>query len=256
MNNKRIIARLDIKLNDLIKGVRMEGWRKLGDPIDFANHYYKSHIDEIILLDVVASLYERNNLRDIVASISENIHIPICVGGGIRSKDDVSELLKVGADKVTLNTAVTKNPILIKEISDTFGSQATVVCLECKKNHSDSGYELLTDNGRNKTGIEPAEWATKAQELGAGEIYLVSIDQDGTAQGCDLNLLKDISARLDIPVIGGGGVGSIRHVEEAFNESQIQAISIGYAFHKKIMSIPDLKENLRNSSIEVREKGL
>jgi len=253
MTNKRLIARLDIKMNDLIKGVRMEGWRKFGNPIDNAKSYYQDGIDELILLDVVASLYERNNLIDIVERIAEEIHIPICVGGGVRSSKDVSELLKVGADKVTLNTAATKDFNIIREISDTFGSQATVVCMECKRVKAEEPeWEMLTDNGRNLTGINAKEWIEKAQQLGAGEIYLASIDQDGTALGCDKELFKCLSRMVDIPVIGGCGVGHTQHVVEAFKESDIEAISMGFALHKKLLSLNELRKILNNEEIKVR----
>ena len=170
MINRRIIGRLDVKSNFLIKGIRMEGWRKVGSPVEFAKKYYNSGIDELIFIDVVASLYERNNLSEIVSEIAQEVFIPITAGGGIRNLNDVDILLKAGADKITLNTAAIRNPSIIQEISSTYGSQATVVAIEAKQNSDLKSWEPLTDNGRNHTNLDVIEWSKKAESLGAGEL--------------------------------------------------------------------------------------
>lgn len=252
MISKRIIGRLDVKSNFLIKGIRMEGWRKVGSPVDFAELYYNSGIDELIFIDVVASLYERNNLSDIVSELAQQVFIPITAGGGIRSLDDVDILLKAGADKITLNTAAVRNPSIIEEISSTYGSQATVVAIEAKQNTDLNSWEPLTDNGRNHTNLDVIEWSKKAESLGAGELLITSIDRDGTRNGCDSKLLQEVSSAVKIPVIGSGGVGSINDAFEIFSETNIDALAIGTSLHYGDFTIQELKTYLKNKDINTR----
>ena len=253
MFNKRIIGRLDIKSNLLIKGIRMEGWKKIGDPVDFAKKYYEFGIDELILLDVVASLYERNNLTGIISEIASEVFIPITVGGGIRCLKDVENLLKAGADKITLNTAAVKNPEIFKDISSNFGSQATVLAIECKRDISSKNWEPLTDNGRNHTHLDAISWAIKAEEMGAGEIFLTSIDHDGTKLGCDLELFKEISCKVKIPVIGGGGIGSIKDIENLLKSESVDAFAIGSALHFNDLTLKDIRKIFKDNGFDIRD---
>jgi cyclase len=252
MINRRIIGRLDVKSNFLIKGIRMEGWRKVGSPVEFAKKYYNSGIDELIFIDVVASLYERNNLSEIVSELAQEVFIPITAGGGIRNLSDVGILLKAGADKITLNTAAIRNPSIIQEISSTYGSQATVVAIEAKQNSDLKSWEPLTDNGRNHTNLDVIEWSKKAESLGAGELLLTSIDKDGTRTGCDVKLLQEVSSVVKIPVIGSGGIGSEKDALEIFKEANVDALAIGTSFHYEEFTIQDLKNFLNNQGISTR----
>jgi len=252
MLNKRVIARLDIKMEHLIKGVRMEGWRKIGSPIDFAKSYYDEGADELVLLDVVASLYNRNNLTEILKDISSSIHIPITIGGGIRSHHDVEELLSAGADKVAINSEATKNPNLLEDLAKTFGSQAIVLSIESKKINNNL-WEPLTDNGREHTHLDSLKWAMQAEQLGVGEIFLSSIDQDGTRLGPDIELIQSVSSMLKIPVISSSGVGCLEDVKDIFTKTECTATAIGTSLHYKDFSMSELKDYLLTSSIPVRK---
>ncbi|HEM0907920.1 TPA: imidazole glycerol phosphate synthase subunit HisF, partial [Legionella pneumophila] len=197
MSNVRLIARLDIKGPNLIKGVHLEGLRVVGNPNEYAMAYYAQGADELIYMDTVASLYGRNNLSEIVKTTAENVFIPITVGGGIRSVDDAKQLLRCGADKVAINTAATKNPTLISDIARRFGSQCVVLSIEAKRT-VDGRWEVMTDNGREHTGMDVVDWARNGEEFGAGEILLTSIDQEGTRKGFDLELVKQVSSMVSI----------------------------------------------------------
>ena len=206
-SNIRLISRLDIKGPNLIKGIHLEGLKKIGNPNEFATKYYNEGIDEILYMDIVASLYGRNNLQSIIRDTVKNIYVPITVGGGIKSIEDARDILKCGAEKIAINTAATKNPDLIKQISNRFGSQSIVVSIEAKK-ISDNKWEVYTENGREKTGMDVLEWAQKVDKLNAGEILLTSIDNEGTQKGFDNTLIKTVSNNVSIPVIASGGMGS------------------------------------------------
>ncbi|PLW78141.1 imidazole glycerol phosphate synthase subunit HisF [Cohaesibacter celericrescens] len=248
--NIRLIARLDVKLSHLIKGVQMEGWRKMGNPAERAKLYYAQGADELLYMDVVASLYERNNLKDIVREVASESFVPITVGGGIRTLDSVKELLDVGADKVAINTAATQRPELLREISDTYGSQATVLSIEAKS-QPQGGWEAMTDNGRNNTGLDVIKWAVDAARLGAGELLLSSIDKDGTSKGMDLALIDAVSREVDIPVIATGGVGQASDVIEGVRHGA-SAIGLAKALHTDALTFPDLRNELRKADINVR----
>jgi cyclase len=197
---KRLIARLDIKGESLIKGINLEGLRVLGAPNDFAVRYYAAGIDEILYMDAVASLYDRNSLRELISVATRNIFVPLTVGGGIRTVDDAKSVLRAGADKVALNTAAISSPQIISELAENFGSQCVVISIEAKKNPS-GGWQAYIENGRQPTGVDVSEWATRAEELGAGEILLTSIDQEGTRRGMDLDLIASVTKNVSIPVI-------------------------------------------------------
>ena len=201
----RIIPRLDIKGPNLVKGIHLEGLRVLGKPSDFAKYYYESGADELLLMDVVASLYERNSLHDIITETAKNNFIPITVGGGIRNVNDIKKILRAGADKVCLNTAAIKNPEFIKQASREFGSSTIVVAIEAIK--SNGKYLAYTDNGREYTGLDVYDWAQKIAELGAGELVITSVDKEGTGNDFDTELISKINKLVTIPVIAHGGAG-------------------------------------------------
>ena len=221
---------MDIKGPNLVKGIRLEGLRVLGRPQDYAFKYYQDGADELIYMDVVASLYGRNNLLDIVKITAENIFIPLTVGGGIRTLEDINNLLRAGADKVAINTAAIKNPFLIKEASRAFGSQCIVLSVEAKKK-ADGAYEAYTDNGREKTGVEVFDWVKRAVDLGAGEILVTSIDREGTGRGFDVELIRRISTCVPVPVIACGGAGCKEHFLEAIASGKADAVSAASVFH-------------------------
>lgn len=226
----RIIPRLDIKGPNLVKGIHLEGLRVLGKPSDFAKYYYEQGADELMFMDVVASLYDRNSLHDIISETAKSIFIPITVGGGIRTLEDIKSMLRVGADKVSINTAAIKRPEFIREASEEFGSSTIVISIEAIKN-SDGKHYAFIDNGRESTGIEVVEWAQKVQHLGAGEIVITSVDREGTGKGLDFNLTKSISESVSIPIIAHGGIGSVDDVVSAFETNSIDSIAIGSSLH-------------------------
>ena len=229
MKYKRIIARLDVKNNALVKGIHMEGLRVLGSPEHFAKQYYDDGIDEIIYMDVVASLYQRNGLVELVKKTARNIFIPLTVGGGIRTLEDVRELLSSGADKVCINTAAVKNPNLISEIADMYGASTLVVAIEVIK--AEGRYLVFVDNGREYTGLEVVEWAKTIEELGAGEILLTSVDQEGTCNGLDFELIERVKVAVSLPVIVHGGIGSKQDIYRALKEHDIDAVCVASVFH-------------------------
>ena len=251
MTSVRIIARLDVKAPYLIKGVHLEGLRKLGDPQTFAEKYYNDGIDEIIYIDSVASLYERNTIVDIVRHTAENVFIPITAGGGVRSVDDARELLRVGADKIAICTAALKTSSLISEIASTLGSQCMVLSVQAKS-RADGGWEAYCDQGREHTGRDVLEWVREAEQLGAGEILLTSIDQEGTYRGFDLDLLRAVSSRVSIPVIAIGGMGSVDHAGAAISAGGATAVAVAGFLHYEKSSVPEIRDGLRDLGHQVR----
>lgn len=235
MNNIRIIPRLDIKGPNLVKGINLEGLRVLGKPEDFARYYYEHGADELIFQDVVASLYERNSLNDIISRTAQNMFIPLTVGGGLRTIEDIKQVLRAGADKVSLNTAAIRNPEFISEASLKFGSSTIVVAIEAIK-QPDGRYFAFIDNGREETGVEVISWAKKAEELGAGEILITSVDRDGTAEGFDINLVKQVAGAVHLPVIAHGGAADLTNIAEAITEGGAGALAIASIFHYASMN--------------------
>jgi len=226
----RIIARLDIKGPNLVKGIHLEGLRVLGKPEKFAKYYYEEGADELIYMDVVASLYGRNSLTEIIEKTSREIFIPLCVGGGLRTLEDIRSVLNAGADKVSMNTAVINDPDFISRASNKFGSSTIVVSIEAIKK-SDGTYEAYTENGREKTGVDVFDWAKKVAELGAGEIVLTAIHQEGTGNGFDVDLVKRIAESVPIPVIASGGAGKVEDVNEVMTEGAADAVALASLLH-------------------------
>jgi len=242
MKNIRIIPRLDIKGPNLVKGVHLEGLRILGKPEQFARYYYECGADELIYMDIVASLYGRNNLLDVVRRTSKEIFIPLTVGGGLRTLNDILEVLKAGADKVAINTAAIENPEFIKKAANRFGSSTIVVSIEAIKK-SEGIYEVCTNNGREETGVDVFEWALQAAALGAGEILLTSIDKEGTGEGFDLDLVHKVAESVSIPVIALGGAGSFKDVYEVIDKAQADAVGIASILHYDFVKTCDTLES-------------
>lgn len=253
MKNIRIIPRLDIKGPNVVKPVQTEALRIVGNPKELAYRYYKEGADELIYLDIVASLYQRNLDFDLLKSVSENIFIPITVGGGIRSIHDINNVLRSGADKIAVNTYAVKNPRFLTEAVREFGSQCIVLYVEAKK-QSDGKYEVYTDGGREKTGIEAIGWIKKAIDLGVGEILLTSIDKDGTRTGYDIELLKKVNSFSPIPVIAHGGAGKPDSWIEVLEKAEVDALAVSSIFHYKEYSISKFKDYLAKNKINVRLK--
>ena len=236
MKTIRVIPRLDIKGPNLVKGIHFEGLRVLGKPDQFAKFYYENGADELFFQDTVASLYERNNLHDIISKTAKQIFIPLTVGGGIRTISDIQNVLRAGADKVAINTGAINNPDFIKEASRKFGSSTIVVAIEAIKNF-DGTYSAFTDNGREHTGVEVLSWAKKVEELGAGEIVISSVDKEGTGDGFDLQLCKMISEAVSIPVIAHGGAKNAKNVVEVITKANVDAVAIASILHYGSMNI-------------------
>ena len=251
MPNLRLIARLDIKGPNLIKGVRLEGLRVLGDPQEFAKRYYEEGADELLYMDTVASLYERNNLTDIVRRTAKDVFIPMTVGGGVRSVNDVQELLRAGADKVAINTAAVQRPALITEVAKRFGSQCMVLSIEAKR-QAPGHWEAYTDNGREHTGLDVVEWAKKGALLGAGEILLTSVDQEGTQKGFDVELVKAVAGAVEIPVIASGGMGTLEHLLEVAEEGHADAVAIAHVLHYKKLGLGEIREAVLKEGMTAR----
>lgn len=230
MIHTRIIPRLDIKGPNLVKGIHLEGLRVIGKPEHFAKYYYEQGADELIYMDVVASLYGRNSLDDIIRKTANEIFIPLTVGGGLRTIEDIRRVLSIGADKVALNTAAIQNPNLITEAAEIFGASTVVISIEALK--KDNGTcEAFTNNGREETGVDVIEWAKRVEKLGAGEILLTSINREGTGKGYDVELIKKISEEVSIPVIASGGAGCKEDVFDVINRGRADAVCVASMFH-------------------------
>lgn len=252
MSNVRLIPRLDIKGPNLIKGIHLEGLRVVGDPQEFAVRYYQAGADELVYMDIVASLYGRNNLSDIIRRAADNVYIPITVGGGIRSVEDARHLLRSGADKVAINTAAIARPELISEVARRFGSQAMVLSIEAKQ-IAPGKWEAYTDNGREKTGRDVIEWVRHGVELGAGEILLTSVDREGTRKGFDLDLVKAVSAAVSVPVIASGGMGSADDMIAAATIGGADGIAMADVLHYGRTTLPQLRQAALDANLAVRK---
>jgi cyclase len=246
---QRLIARLDIKGANVVKGVHLEGLRIVGKPNDLAWRYYHDGADEIVFMDVVASLYGRNNILSVVEEAARDIFIPMTVGGGIRTLEDIVAVLRSGADKVAINTAAIARPRFLSEAATSFGSQCIVLSIEAKR-RMPGRWEALTDTGRETTGVDVLSWVTEAERLGAGEILLTSVDQEGTRQGFDLELLAEVRKKVRIPVIGCGGAGNTEHVIAALGVCD--AVCCASILHYDLAPLSRLKHELAVKGIGIR----
>jgi cyclase len=251
VKNVRIIPRLDIKGPNLIKGIHLEGLRVVGDPHAYALHYYEEGADELVFMDVVASLYGRNNISGIIERAADRVFIPITVGGGIRSVEDARNILRSGADKVAINTAAVQRPGVISEISREFGSQATVLSIEAKQ-VGPSRWEAYTDNGRERTGLDVIEWTKRAVELGVGEVLLTSVDKEGTRKGYDIELVRQVSECASVPVIASGGLGTLGHLTAALSLPFCAAVAMADVLHYNRLSLMDIKNSVREAGMAAR----
>ena len=250
--NIRIIPKLDIKNHNLVKGINLEGLRVLGNPRQFAEKYYNEGADELIYHDVVASLYQRNNLSSLIKNTSENIFLPMLVGGGIRNTDQVETILNSGADRIFLNTAALDNPPIIDNIVKKYGSSTLVISLEVLK--SNEKYICRKDFGREETNKELIDWAKEVELRGAGEIIVTSIDSDGTGLGFDLNIAEKLSNNIKIPFVINGGISSIKQIDQLLNVSNPSGIAIGSAFHYGNIDRDFVKQNSLDGNIEFLDK--
>jgi imidazole glycerol-phosphate synthase subunit HisF len=250
---KRIIPCLDVMDGRVVKGVNFVNLKDAGDPVENARFYDEGGADELVFLDITASHEKRNIILDVVARTAEQVFMPLTVGGGVRTTDDIRALLKAGADKVSLNTAAVRNPEIVKEASLRFGSQCIVVAVDGKKTgNTPSGYEISIHGGRTMTGVDMLEWVRRVEDLGAGEILLTSMDADGTKQGYDLPMTKAVTDIVGIPVIASGGAGKWEHLRDAIFLANADAVLAASIFHFREIPVRKLKEKLREAGIAVR----
>lgn len=252
---KRIISRLDIKGSRLIKGIRFEGLRVIGNPCDFAENYFKEGIDEIFYTDAVASLYGRNSLDNILKETCESIFVPITAGGAISSIDDAYLLLRAGADKIAINTNAVKNPDLITKLANRFGQQCIVLSIQARRSlKMTSGWEIMIEAGRELTGIDLQDWIEKAQKLGIGEIFLTSVDQDGANKGPDRELINLANKIVTKPLIVGGGFNSLTSIKDALSFESVSGVAIGYALHYDKIKLSEIKQKINCENIRLRNE--
>lgn len=252
MITKRIIPCLDVNNGRVVKGVNFVNLIDAGDPVEIAAAYDKAGADEVVFLDITASSDNRATKVDLVRRVAEKVFIPFTVGGGIRTVDDFRAILREGADKVAVNSAAIMNPALISEAADKFGSQCVVVAIDAKRRADGSGWNIYKNGGRVDMGIDAVEWAVRANELGAGEILLTSMDCDGTKNGYDVELTRTVSDNVSIPVIASGGAGKLEHFYDAFAEGKADAVLAASLFHFKELEIREVKAYLRDRGISVR----
>ena len=250
---KRIIARLDVKGDDVVRGIHLEGLRKVGKPEALTERYYEAGIDEIVYIDTVATLYGRNKLTPLIERSAERTFIPVCVGGGVRSAADVHDILRAGADKVTLNSAAVRNPAFITELAREFGSQCVVSAIEAKR-RPDGGWAVMIENARESTGLDAIEWAKEVHDRGAGEILLTSIDRDGTRRGCDLELTRRVADLVPIPVIASGGPARPEHIVEVLRQGHADAVALGTILHFELASIDEIKLACAEAGVPTRRR--
>lgn len=247
----RIIARLDIKGDRLIKSVQLDGVRVVGDPRESAQRYYQQGADELLFMDAVASLYGRNHLAEVIRYTAESVFVPLTVGGGLRSLEDVDMALRAGADKVAINTAAVMRPAFITEVSREFGAQCMVMQIDAKR-RKPGKWEAYVDGGREPTGREVVDWVKMGVELGAGEILLTSVDQEGTGLGFDIELYKAVSSSVPVPVIASGGMGSIQDLVEVIRRGDADAVAMAHILHVDKMSLERIKAETSAAGIPVR----
>ena len=251
MLSKRIIPCLDVKDGRVVKGVNFVNLRDAGDPVEIAKKYSEEGADEVCFLDITASNEERKTMIDVVERTAGQVFVPLTVGGGVRTLEDVRQMLLAGADKVSINTAAVNNPDFVREAADKFGTQCIVVAIDARST-GENKWEVFTHGGRNNTGIDAVEWAQKMEDYGAGEILLTSMDKDGTKSGYDLPLTKTISRNLKIPIIASGGAGNLEHLSEGIKLGEADAVLVASIFHYGEYTITEAKEFMSNNGISVR----
>lgn len=252
MFTKRIIPCLDVHDGRVVKGVNFVNLKDAGDPMEIAKAYDKAGADELVFLDITASSDRRGTVVDMVRKVAENVFIPFTVGGGIRTVEDFKLLLREGADKISINSSAINTPDLIREAAEKFGSQCVVVAIDAKKRADGSGWNVYKNGGRIDTGLDVLEWAKRAEELGAGEILLTSMDCDGVKGGYDLAVTKAVAQIVSIPVIASGGAGTLEHFYEALTEGKADAALAASLFHYKELEIKQVKEYLKEKGVSVR----
>ena len=251
---KRVIPCLDVDAGRVVKGVQFVNIKDAGDPVEVAQEYDSQGADEITFLDITASSDNRGILTDIISEVASQVFIPLTVGGGVRTVDDVRQLLKAGADKVGINTAAVNNPVLVRESVERFGSQCIVVAIDARRSRSiPDSWEVYTHGGRKGTGLDAVRWAEQMADLGAGEILLTSMDKDGTREGYDLDLTRVVSSKVEIPVVASGGVGCVDHLIEGVIAGRADAVLAASIFHYGEHTIREVKHEMKKSGIEVRD---
>lgn len=248
---KRIIPCLDVRDGKVVKGVNFVGIREVGDPVECAMEYDRQGADEICFLDITATHEGRRTMVDVVRKTAEHVFVPLTVGGGIRSVEDFREILRAGADKVSVNSAAVKNPELISQAAEIFGSQCVVAAIDAKRDEK-GNFKVVVHGGRKDTGLDAVEWAKRCQELGAGEILLTSMDTDGCREGFDLELLRTVCSVVSIPVIASGGCGRLEHFSQVFEETGADAALAASLFHFRELTVQEVKEHLAEHEIPVR----
>ena len=248
---KRIIPCLDVRDGRVVKGIHFVNLRDAGDPVEQARLYDAAGADELVFLDISASPEGRDTVVEVVRQVADQVFMPLTVGGGVRSLEDMRRLLFAGADKISLNTAAVKNPILLSQGADSFGSQCVVLAIDCRK--TGSGWEVFINGGRTPTGLDAIEWAEKGVALGAGEILLTSMDRDGTLAGYDITLTRRVSDAVPVPVIASGGAGLMEHFAEVLTQGRADAALAASLFHDGVLQIPDLKAFLAKQGIAIRQ---
>lgn len=250
---RRVIPCLDVDAGRVVKGVKFVDIRDAGDPVELAAHYDREGADELVFLDITASHEERDTILEVARRTAEQVFIPLTIGGGVRNINDVRRLLRSGADKVSINTAAVEYPELITEGAEQFGVQCIVVAIDARRSGGAApDWEVYTHGGRRPTGLDAVGWAAQAEELGAGEILLTSMDRDGTKDGYDLDLIKEVNEVVNIPVIASGGAGALEHFSEAITKSGADAVLAASLFHFGELSVRDVKHHLANENIPVR----
>ena len=252
MTSVRLIARLDIKGPNLIKGIQLEGLRVIGDPQAYARKYYAQGADELVYMDIVASLYGRNSLHDTIRRTCHDVFIPLTVGGGLRSVEDVRQILRAGADKVAINTAAVQRPQLVNEIASVFGSQCVVLSIEAK-HYAPGKWEVYTDNGRERSGLDVIDWAQRGAALGAGELLVTSVDREGTRKGFDCELMRAVSAAVSIPVIASGGMGTVQHLVDVVQQGQADAVAMADILHYERATMAQVRAAATAAQLDVRK---
>lgn len=255
MLSKRIIPCLDVKNGRVVKGINFVGLKDVGDPVECAKEYNRQGADEIVFLDITATHEERDTIADVVQKTAKEVFVPLTVGGGIRTIDDFRRLLRAGADKISINSSAVNNPELINQAADIFGSQCVVVAIDAKRvydQNNNQSFHVVINGGRIDTGLDAVKWAKEAEQRGAGEILLTSMDADGTKEGFDIELLNAITDAASIPVIASGGCGKLEHFSEVFEKSGADAALAASLFHYKELTVAEVKEHLMQHGIPVR----